>query len=120
MGYSLTAGVLHQPGHVESDTLQGPHVVFSRGFHETADAIVEANTWGSEAARSLDMPLFRTFTMQACFWERSFGLFILATPVTEDPATNKAYREGFKKLIEVGGPRVPRPRAEPLQCSREP
>jgi 4-cresol dehydrogenase (hydroxylating) len=27
----------------------------------------------------------------------------LATPVTEDPAVNKRYREGFKKLIAVGG-----------------
>jgi (+)-pinoresinol hydroxylase len=40
--------------------------------------------------------------MPACFWERCF-IFILATPVTEDPAVNKRYREGIKKLIAVGG-----------------
>lgn len=53
-------------------------------------------------ANRFRVPLFRTFTMPACFWEWSF-IFILATLVTKDPATNKHYREGFKKLIEVGG-----------------
>jgi FAD/FMN-containing dehydrogenase len=78
------------------------HMWFSPIIPRTGEAIIEANRVFGEAARSLDMPLFRTFTLPACFWERSF-IFILATPVTEDPATNKRYREGFKKLIEVGG-----------------
>ena len=30
LGYSLTAGVLHRRAPLESDTLQGPHVVFCR------------------------------------------------------------------------------------------
>ena len=75
---------------------------FSPIIPRTGEAIIEANRVFSEAARDLGMPLFRTFTLPACFWERSF-IFILATPVTEDPAVNKRYREGFKKLIEIGG-----------------
>ena len=49
-----------------------------------------------ETARELQMPLFQTFTLPACFYERTF-VFILATPVTADPATNRRYRGGFKK-----------------------
>jgi len=78
------------------------HMWFSPIIPRTGEAIIEANRVFSEAARSLDMPLFRTFTLPACFWERAF-IFILATPVTEDPALNKHHREGFKKLIEIGG-----------------
>ncbi len=78
------------------------HMWFSPIIPRTGEAIIEANRVFSEAARELGMPLFRTFTLPACFWERSF-IFILATPVTEDPATNKRYRDGFKKLIEIGG-----------------
>jgi (+)-pinoresinol hydroxylase len=78
------------------------HMWFSPIIPRTGEAIIEANRVFSEAAKSLGMPLFTTFTLPACFWERAF-IFILATPVTEDPATNKHYREGFKKLIEVGG-----------------
>ncbi|HME37412.1 MAG TPA: FAD-binding oxidoreductase [Steroidobacteraceae bacterium] len=78
------------------------HMWFSPIIPRTGAAIIEANRVFSAAARDLDMPLFRSFTLPACFWERSF-IFILATPVTEDPATNRRYREGFKKLIEVGG-----------------
>jgi hypothetical protein len=78
------------------------HMWFSPIIPRTGEAIIEANRVFGEAARQLDMPLFRTFTLPACFWERSF-VFILATPVTEDPATNRRYREGFKKLIEIGG-----------------
>jgi 4-cresol dehydrogenase (hydroxylating) len=76
------------------------HMWFSPIIPRTGEAIIEANRVFSEAAKDLGMPLFGTFTMPACFWERAF-IFILATPVTEDPATNKRYREGFKKLIEV-------------------
>ncbi len=78
------------------------HMWFSPIVPRTYEAIVEANEVFGKAARELDMPLFRSFTMPACFWERAF-IFILATPVTEDPATNRHYREGFKKLIEIGG-----------------
>jgi (+)-pinoresinol hydroxylase len=78
------------------------HMWFSPIIPRTGAAIIEANRVFSEAAKSLGMPLFTTFTLPACFWERSF-IFILATPVTEDPKTNKRYREGFKKLIEIGG-----------------
>jgi hypothetical protein len=78
------------------------HMWFSPIIPRTGAAIIEANRVFSEAAKSLGMPLFTTFTLPACFWERAF-IFILATPVTEDPKTNKRYREGFKKLIEIGG-----------------
>jgi len=78
------------------------HMWFSPIIPRTGEAIIEANRVFSAAAKDLGMPLFGTFTLPACFWERAF-IFILATPVTEDPATNKRYREGFKKLIEVGG-----------------
>ena len=78
------------------------HMWFSPIIPRTGAAIIEANRVFGEAARLLDMPLFRTFTLPACFWERSF-IFILATPVTEEPDTNRHYREGFKKLIEIGG-----------------
>jgi 4-cresol dehydrogenase (hydroxylating) len=78
------------------------HMWFSPIIPRSGEAIIEANRVFSEAARALDMPLFRTFTLPACFWERAF-IFILATPVTEDPAVNKHHREGFKKLIEIGG-----------------
>ncbi len=78
------------------------HMWFSPIIPRTGQAIIEANRVFSEAAKSLGMPLFTTFTLPACFWERSF-IFILATPVTEDPKTNRRYREGFKKLIEIGG-----------------
>jgi len=78
------------------------HMWFSPIIPRTGEAIIEANRVFSEAAQSLGMPLFTTFTLPACFWERAF-IFILATPVTEDPHLNKRYREGFKKLIEVGG-----------------
>jgi hypothetical protein len=78
------------------------HMWFSPIIPRTGAAIIEANRVFSEAAKSLGMPLFTTFTLPACFWERSF-IFILATPVTEDPKTNKRCREGFKKLIEIGG-----------------
>ena len=78
------------------------HMWFSPIIPRTGQAIIEANRVFSEAAKSLGMPLFTTFSLPACFWERAF-IFILATPVTEDPATNRRYREGFKKLIEIGG-----------------
>jgi 4-cresol dehydrogenase (hydroxylating) len=78
------------------------HMWFSPIIPRTGEAIIEANRVFGEAARQLDMPLFQTFSLPACYWERSF-IFILATPVTEDPATNRHYREGFKKLIEIGG-----------------
>ncbi len=78
------------------------HMWFSPIIPRTGEAIIEANRVFSEAAKSLGMPLFTTFTLPACFWERAF-IFILATPVTEDPKTNRHYREGFKKLIEIGG-----------------
>jgi hypothetical protein len=78
------------------------HMWFSPIIPRSGAAIIEANRVFSQAARDLGMPLFRSFTLPACFWERSF-IFILATPVTEDPETNKRYREGFKKLIEIGG-----------------
>jgi hypothetical protein len=78
------------------------HMWFSPIIPRSGTAIIEANRVFSEAAQSLGMPLFTTFTLPACFWERAF-IFILATPVTEDPNTNKRYREGFKKLIEIGG-----------------
>ncbi len=78
------------------------HMWFSPIIPRTGEAIIEANKVFSAAARELDMPLFRTFTLPACFWERAF-VFILATPVTTDPATNRKYREGFKKLIAIGG-----------------
>ncbi len=78
------------------------HMWFSPIIPRTGEAIIEANRVFGEAARELDMPLFQSFTMPACFWERAF-IFILATPVTEDAATNKHYLDGFRKLIEVGG-----------------
>ena len=78
------------------------HMWFSPIIPRTGAAIIEANRVFSQAAKSLGMPLFTTFTLPACFWERCF-IFILATPVTEDPKTNQRYREGFKKLIEIGG-----------------
>jgi 4-cresol dehydrogenase (hydroxylating) len=78
------------------------HMWFSPIIPRSAEAIIEANRVFGEAARSLKMPLFQTFTLPACFWERAF-IFILATPVSEDPAVNKHHREGFKRLIEVGG-----------------
>jgi hypothetical protein len=78
------------------------HMWFSPIIPRTGAAVIEANRVFGEAARDLGMPLFRTFTLPACYWERCF-LFILATPVTEDPATNRRYREGFKQLIEIGG-----------------
>jgi (+)-pinoresinol hydroxylase len=78
------------------------HMWFSPIIPRTGAAIIEANRVFSEAARDLGMPLFGSFTLPGCFYERSF-VFILATPVTEDPATNKRYRDGFKKLIQVGG-----------------
>src|SRR6185369_5455695 len=77
------------------------HMWFSPIIPRTGEAIIEANRVFGEAAKDLGMPLFTTFTMPACFWERSF-IFILATPVTEDKATNKRFRDGFQKLIEVG------------------
>ena len=78
------------------------HMWFSPVLPRTGAAIIEANRVFGEAARELDMPLFQTFTLPTCFWERSF-IMILATPVTGDPATNRRYREGFRKLIEIGG-----------------
>jgi len=78
------------------------HMWFSPIIPRSAEAIIEANRVFGEAARELQMPLFQTFTLPACFYERTF-VFILATPVTADPATNRRYREGFKKLIEIGG-----------------
>ena len=78
------------------------HMWFSPIIPRTGQAIIDANRIFGEAAKDLNMPLFRTFSLPACFWERAF-IFILATPVTEDPQTNRTYREGFKKLIKVGG-----------------
>jgi 4-cresol dehydrogenase (hydroxylating) len=78
------------------------HMWFSPVIPRTGEAIFQANRVFSAAARELNMPLFRTFTLPACFWERAF-VFILATPVTTDPETNHRYLEGFKKLIEIGG-----------------
>jgi (+)-pinoresinol hydroxylase len=78
------------------------HMWFSPIIPRTGEAIIEANRVFGEAARQLDMPLFTSFTMPACFWERAF-IFILATPVTEDAATNRRYVEGFHRLIEIGG-----------------
>ena len=78
------------------------HMWFSPIIPRTGEAIFEANRVFSAAAKELGMPLFQTFSMPACFWERSF-IFILATPVTTDPATNRKYLAGFKKLIEIGG-----------------
>ena len=78
------------------------HMWFSPITPRTGEAIFEANRVFSAAAKELGMPLFQSFSMPACFWERSF-IFILATPVTTDPATNRKYLAGFKKLIEIGG-----------------
>jgi (+)-pinoresinol hydroxylase len=78
------------------------HMWFSPITPRTGEAIFEANRVFSAAAKELGMPLFQGFSMPACFWERSF-IFILATPVTTDPATNRKYLAGFKKLIEIGG-----------------
>jgi (+)-pinoresinol hydroxylase len=78
------------------------HMWFSPIIPRSGEAIIEANKVFSEAASTLGMPLFNTFTLPACFWERCF-IFILATPVTEDPGTNRRYREGFNKLIAVAG-----------------
>ncbi len=78
------------------------HMWFSPIIPRTGEAIFEANRVFSAAAKDLGMPLFQTFSMPACFWERSF-IFILATPVTTDAATNRKYLAGFKKLIEIGG-----------------
>jgi 4-cresol dehydrogenase (hydroxylating) len=78
------------------------HMWFSPIIPRTGEAIFEANRVFSAAAKELGMPLFNTFTMPCCFWERSF-IFILATPVTTDAATNRKYVEGFRKLIEIGG-----------------
>ena len=78
------------------------HMWFSPIIPRTGEAIFEANRVFSAAAKDLGMPLFQTFSMPACFWERSF-IFILATPVTTDAATNRRYVEGFRKLIEIGG-----------------
>jgi 4-cresol dehydrogenase (hydroxylating) len=57
------------------------HMWFSPIIPRTGEAIFEANRVFSTAAKELGMPLFQTFSMPACFWERSF-IFILATPVT--------------------------------------
>ncbi|MDB5684088.1 MAG: pchF 3 [Sphingomonas bacterium] len=78
------------------------HMWFSPIIPRTGAAILEANRVFGAAAREIGMPLFQSFALPACFWERSF-IFILATPVTEDPATNRKYVEGFRKLIEIGG-----------------
>ncbi len=78
------------------------HMWFSPIIPRTGEAIVEANRVFGAAAKELEMPLFQTFTLPACFWERAF-IFILATPVTDDPNTNRHYIDGFKKLIEIGG-----------------
>jgi 4-cresol dehydrogenase (hydroxylating) len=78
------------------------HMWFSPIVERTGEAIFEANRVFSEAARRLDMPIFQSFSMPACFWERNF-IFILATPVTEDIATNRRYVAGFKELIRIGG-----------------
>lgn len=78
------------------------HMWFSPIIPRTGEAIIEANRVFGAAAKELDMPLFRTFTLPACFWERAF-IFILATPVTDDPDVNRRYVDGFKKLIEIGG-----------------
>jgi len=78
------------------------HMWFSPIIPRTAEAIIEANRVFGDAALKLEMPLFQTFTLPACFYERTF-VFILATPVTADPATNRRYREGFKELIRIGG-----------------
>jgi (+)-pinoresinol hydroxylase len=78
------------------------HMWFSPITPRTGEAIFEANRVFSAAAKELGMPLFQGFSMPACFWERSF-IFILATPVTTDPATNRKYLDGFRKLIEIGG-----------------
>lgn len=78
------------------------HMWFSPIVERTGEAIFEANRVFSAAAQRLDMPIFRSFSMPACFWERSF-IFILATPVTADVATNRRYVEGFKELIRIGG-----------------
>lgn len=78
------------------------HMWFSPIIPRTGEAIIEANRVFGAAAKQLGMPLFSTFTLPACFWERSF-IFILATPVTEDRDINRKYVAGFKKLIELGG-----------------
>jgi 4-cresol dehydrogenase (hydroxylating) len=78
------------------------HMWFSPIIPRTGEAIFEANRVFSKAAKELGMPLFSTFSMPCCFWERSF-IFILATPVTTDPQTNRRYVAGFRKLIEIGG-----------------
>lgn len=78
------------------------HMWFSPIIPRTGEAIIEANKVFGAAAKEFDMPLFRTFSLPACFWERAF-IFILATPVTDDPDTNRRYVEGFKNLIRIGG-----------------
>jgi 4-cresol dehydrogenase (hydroxylating) len=78
------------------------HMWFSPIIPRSGEAIFEANRVFGAAAKELGMPLFRSFTLPACFWERAF-IFILATPVTEDRETNRRYVAGFKKLIEIGG-----------------
>jgi (+)-pinoresinol hydroxylase len=78
------------------------HMWFSPIVPRSGEAIIEGNRVFSQAAREFDMPLFRRFALPTGQWQRAF-MFILATPVTDDPATNKRYVEGFRKLITVGG-----------------
>jgi len=70
---------------------------FSPIVPRTGEAIIEANRVFSEAARETGHAAVSLVLLAGLFLGAILH-FILATPVTEDPATNKRYREGFKKI----------------------
>ena len=86
----------------------------------TADAIIEANRVFSEAARSLDMPLFRTFTMPACFWERSYPHLHPGDSGHRGPCDKQALIGRVSRSSLKWGASMAGASTEPLQCSRRP
>ncbi len=71
------------------------HSPLGRGDHRGQQSVQRSGQYSGHAA-------VQHIHAAGMFLERCF-IFILATPVTENPETNRRYREGFKKLIAVGG-----------------
>lgn len=78
------------------------HFWFTPIIPRDFDSVIEANRVFGEAAERLGMPLFRSFSLPACFWERAF-IFILPMTVTGDAALDRKHVEGFRELIRIGG-----------------
>ena len=76
------------------------HMWFSPIIPRTAEAILKANAVIGPVLRSVGAPMAFGMSVPVPCWERSF-IFVIAFPISKDPAVNKKTRAAFRRIIEV-------------------